>query len=327
MISMTRKVDISYKTILFTVAVIISLWVTFLIREIILQFFLALLITAILNPLVTRLSKRRIPRAASVIVVYLLLFAVVTITVAAVIPSLVKQTTDFIANFPVFVDRLGISSLVSDQVVNQFLLQLGSLPAKIANILISAFSNILGMVAVLVFAFYLLSEREKLDEQLAQLLGREKENLIESKMALVETRLGSWARGQLTLMFVVGLSNYIGLTALGIPFSLPLSILAGLLEIIPYIGPIIAAVPAVLIGFGISPLLGFATAALAFLVQQLENYLFVPKIMQHSTGIHPIITLLSLAIGFKLVGVIGILIAVPVYITLQVLVQERLNES
>jgi predicted PurR-regulated permease PerM len=123
-------------------------------------------------------------------------------------------------------------------------------------------------------------------------------------------------------MFIVGLANYIGLTLLGIPFALPLAILAGLLEIVPYVGPLIAAVPAVLIGFGISPILGTATAALAFLVQQLENYIFVPKVMEKSTGVHPIITLLSLAIGFKLLGMIGILIAVPVYITFQVLIQS-----
>ena len=324
MSNIIKKIEISHRTIIFTGVFIISLWVLYMIREIILQFFLALLITAILNPLVTRLSKRKIPRAASVLVVYLMLFAVVTISIAAVVPPLVEQTTAFITNFPVFVNKLGISSLISDQVVEQFIIQIGSLPAKIANLVISTFSNIIGLVAVLVFAFYLLSEREKLDEQLATLMGREKENLFESKMALVETRLGSWARGQLTLMFVVGLSNYVGLTLLGIPFSLPLSILAGLLEIVPYIGPLVAAIPAVLIGFGISPVLGVATAALAFLVQQLENYLFVPKIMQRSTGVHPIITLLSLAIGFKLVGVIGILISVPVFITLQVLIENKL---
>lgn len=322
LVNMTRKIEISHRTIIFTAIFIMFVWVLFTIRDIILQFFLALLITAILNPTVTRLSKRKIPRAASVLVVYLILLGVVGITVAAVIPALIEQTTAFINNFPGIVDNIGISAFISDQLTQQLVLQLGSLPARIAKITLSVFSNAIALVAVLVFAFYLLSEREKLDEQLADLIGTKKKDVIENNLAKIESKLGGWARGQLTLMFVVGLANYIGLTLLGIPFSLPLSILAGLLEVVPYIGPIIAAIPAVLIGFGISPILGFAAAALAFLVQQLENYLFVPKIMQKSTGVHPILTLLSLAIGFKILGFIGILIAVPVFITLQVLLQS-----
>ena len=324
---MTRKVEISHRTIIFTVLFLVFVGVLFIIRDIILQFFLALLITAVLNPTVSRLSKRKIPRAASVLVVYLILFGIVSITIAAVVPALLEQTTAFINNFPRIVGNLGISAFVSDQLTQQLVAQLGSLPASVAKITLSVFSNAIGLIAVLVFAFYLLSEREKLDEQLADLIGSKKKDAIEGMLAHIETKLGSWARGQLTLMFVVGIANYIGLTLLGIPFALPLSILAGLLEVVPYIGPIIAAVPAVLIGFGISPVLGFAVTALAFLVQQLENYIFVPKIMQKSTGVHPIITLLSLAIGFRLLGFIGILIAVPVFITIQVLVKSYISRS
>jgi predicted PurR-regulated permease PerM len=98
--------------------------------------------------------------------------------------------------------------------------------------------------------------------------------------------------------------------------------LAGLLEIVPYIGPIIAAIPAVIIGFGISPVIGLATAALALLIQQLENYVLVPKVMEKSVGVSPIVTLLSLAVGFKVAGIVGALISVPVVITLQVLSKE-----
>lgn len=319
---MPKKIEISHRTIIFTVIFLAFVWILYQIREIIFQFFLALFITAILNPTVTKLSKRKIPRAASVLVVYLILFGVIGVTVAAIVPALVSQTTAFINNFPRIVGNIGISSTISDQLTQHLVSQLGTLPASVARATVSIFSNIVGLVAVLVFAFYLLSEREKLDNQLADLIGKEKEALIEKILALIEKRLGGWARAQLTLMFIVGLSSYIGLTLLGIPFALPLSMLAGLLEVVPYIGPIIAAIPAVLIGFGTSPILGFAVAALAFLVQQLENYVFVPKIMERSTGVHPIITLLALAIGFKLLGFMGILIAVPVYITFQVLIKN-----
>lgn len=321
---MPKKIEISHRTIIFTVLFLGLVWVLFQIRDIIFQFFLALFIAAILNPTVTKLSKRKIPRGASVIVVYLLLFGVVGISVAALIPALVSQTSAFVNNFPRIVANIGISSVVSDQLTQQLIEQLATLPASVAKATISVFSNAISLVAVLVFAFYLLSEREKLDDQLAELIGKDKQDLIENNLALIEKNLGSWARAQITLMFVVGVANYIGLTLLGIPFALPLAMLAGLLEVVPYVGPVIAAVPAVFIGLGISPILGLAVTALAFLVQQLENYIFVPKIMEKSTGVHPIITLLALAIGFKLLGFIGILIAVPVFITLQVLVRNHI---
>jgi predicted PurR-regulated permease PerM len=96
------------------------------------------------------------------------------------------------------------------------------------------------------------------------------------------------------------------------------------LEIVPYIGPVLAAIPAVIIGFGISPVLGIATIALTFLIQQLENYIFVPKIIQKSTGVDPIVTLLSLAVGFRLAGMIGLLISVPIFITARLLTHEYL---
>jgi predicted PurR-regulated permease PerM len=128
-------------------------------------------------------------------------------------------------------------------------------------------------------------------------------------------------------MLLVGLITYVGLRLLGIPYALPLAILAGLLEIIPYFGPIIAAIPAVIIGFSISPLIGIATTALAFLIQQLENYLIVPKIMEKSVGVSPVIILLALMIGFKIAGAMGALISIPVFITLQVFVKVYVDSK
>ena len=90
----------------------------------------------------------------------------------------------------------------------------------------------------------------------------------------------------------------------------------------PYIGPYISAVPAIIIGFGISPFLGTAAAALAFLIQELEGYVFIPKIMQRSAGVNPIVTLLALAVGYKLAGITGLLISVPCAITVEVLARE-----
>lgn len=319
---MIRKVEISHKTVIFTIILILSLWFVFLIKDIILQIFVALLIMAVLNPFVTKLSKYRIPRAISVIFVYLILILAISFSISAITPPLVEQTTSIVNDLPNFFLRIGFSSVFSDQLIKQLVSQLGTLPSQVAKLTLSIFSNVISVIAVLILAFYLLSEREKLDSQLFYFFGNRKRLEVAKFFNILEKRLGGWARGQFTLMLVVGLANYIGLRLLGIPFALPLAILAGLFEIVPYIGPVMAAIPAVVIGFGLSAIQGFSVAALAFLVQQLENYVFVPKIMQRSANVNPIVTLIALSIGFKIAGIVGLLISVPVFITLSLIVSE-----
>lgn len=319
---MPRRIEISHKTIVFTVFFLISLWFLFFIKEIILQFFVALLIMTTLDPLVSFLSKYRIPRAISVLISYLLVFGVFGLIIAAVVPPLVEQTASFATGLPDYLKNLGVAPFISERVVSELLAILGDLPAKIVRVGISIFSNFLSVLTVLTFAFYLLMIRDKLQDHSGFFFGEEKKREIGRMIDLLEVRLGGWARGQIFLMLVIGSVTYIGLLVLGIPFSLPLALLAGMLEIVPYIGPIIAAIPAAIIGFGISPLMGIAVTALVFLIQQAENYVIVPKIMEKSVGISPIIILLALAVGFRLLGVIGIFLSIPVVITLQVLFKE-----
>ena len=123
-------------------------------------------------------------------------------------------------------------------------------------------------------------------------------------------------------MVIVGIATYVGLTVIGVPFAVPLALLAGILEIIPNIGPTLAVIPSVIVGFSVTPLTGMAAAALGILIQQTENYALVPKVMQKSAGMSPIITLLSLVIGLKVAGVMGALLSVPIVITSQVFLEE-----
>jgi len=320
---MPRKIEISHRTIIFAVLFLIFLWLLYYIRDLILELFVALLIMAILNPLVTRLSKFKIPRAISVFIVYLVVFGVFGAAIAGIIPPLVEQTTSFVNNLPKYLSSLGIGGYINEQITGQLLSQLGSIPGQIVKVGISVFSNVVAVITVLILAFYLLLARNKLEDQLGLFFGDDKKRELGRIIDLLESRLGGWARGALTLMALVGVSNYIGLVILGIPFALPLAILSGLLEIIPYLGPVVAAIPAVIIGLSISPLMGLAVAALAFLIQQLENYLFVPKVMEKSVGVSPIITLLALAVGFRIAGVVGVVISVPVVLAVQVLLKEE----
>jgi predicted PurR-regulated permease PerM len=321
---MPRKVEISHKTIIFAVFFLLGLWLLYFVRDIILQLFVALLLMTILEPFVALLTKIRIPRALSVLIAYILVLGVLGGMVALIAPTLAAQTTTFVNTLPSYLGNIGVNSVVSGDLAKGLLSQLGGIPGEILNFTVSVFSNVVAVVTVLVFAFYMLLTHDKLHDQAGFLFGESKKLQIGRLISAWENKLGKWARGQLLLMFAVGLGTYIGLILIGIPFALPLAILAGLLEIIPILGPIVAAIPSILIGFGISPVIGLAVTVVSFLVHQLENYVLVPKIMEKSVGVSPLLILVSIAIGAKLLGIMGVIISVPFVITLQVLIKEYL---
>lgn len=319
---MPRKIEISHKTVIFTVLFLLGLWFLYFVRDIILQLFVAMLLMTILEPIVNLLTKIRIPRSISVLFSYVLVIGVLGGMIALVAPTLAQQTTNFVNALPAYISNIGMGSSVGRDLTNGLLTQLGGVPGQIVNFTFSVFSNFFSVITVLIFAFYFLLARNRLQDQLGFLVGEEKKQRIGNLIDTLEKTLGKWARGQLILMLAIGVATYIGLLIIGIPFALPLAILAGIFEIIPFLGPIVSAIPAVIIGFGISPLLGFMVIVMAFLIQQLENYVLVPKIMEKSTGVSPLVVLIAIAIGAKLAGIPGIIISVPFVITLKVLAEE-----
>lgn len=317
-----KKIEISHRTIIFTVLFLLGLWFLYFIRGIVTMLFVAFLLAVILGPLVTLLGRIKIPRAIAIVITYILFIGIIGGAIALFTPALVQQTTNFINALPNYLSNIGINSSTSGDFVSGILNQFSGLPEGILNITFSVFSNVISVVTVLVFAFYMLMTQGGLKGQINTLFGEERGQKMSVLFTTIEEKLGRWARGELVLMLAVGVGMYLGLLAIGIPYALPLAVLSGLLEIVPTLGPIVAAVPAVIIGLGISPLAGIGAAAVAFLIQQLENYVLVPKIMQKSAGISPLAVLIAIAIGAKLMGITGVIIAVPFVIILQVLIKE-----
>lgn len=277
---------------------------------------------SILNPTVSKLQKYKIPRALSVLIVYFLLIALLSFSVVTLIPALVEQTTNFSSALPKILQELNIPVFIIDQATRELTEQIGNLPSQILRIGVSVFSNALSLLATLFFALYFLLGRNKFEDRMSGFLPEQQAKRIEMVLRRLEKELGGWASGQLILMFMVGLTTYIGLLILGIPYALPLALLAALFEVIPNLGPILSAIPAILVGLGISPFTGAAVAALGFLIQQVENYIFVPKVMERSANVSPVITLLALVIGFRVAGIVGAILSVPIVITSRVLLSE-----
>ena len=169
-------------------------------------------------------------------------------------------------------------------------------------------------------------ERAKVDKLVGQMfVGHE---LRASRIMIrIEEKLGSWLRGQIVLSFIIGGLVYIALAIPGVPFALPLAIIAGILEVVPVIGPIISAIPAILIAFTSSPILAAYVAIAFFVIQQLENSLIVPQVMNKAVGLNPLIVILAVAIGGKLLGISGALLAVPITVVIQILIEDVLKDE
>lgn len=315
------SVEISHKTIVFTLVLLLSLWLIYQIQDILFGLFISLILVGAFNPTVSRLETKGIPRWLAGLSLYIVLLLLLGGSLAVLIPAVVVQTTELIRVFPTFASSLEFlplsPSLLSSQIAG-----LGSLSSGLIQFTVSIFANTFSIIVILVVSFYLLLEHNNLDKYLLDLFGKEgqeKSHLIIKKL---EKTLGSWVKAQLLLMFFIGLFSYLGFLLLGLKFALPLALLAGLLEIIPNVGPVIAGIPAVLIGLFASPVMALAVAAWCFLIQQVENSILVPRVMKEVAGVNPVVSLLSVIIGLKLAGIGGGLLAIPAYLTIRTILSE-----
>src|SRR3989344_3563427 len=325
------RIEISYKTIIFTALFALGIWFLVLIKEIIILVFLSVLILSALLKPVDWLAAKKVPRVLSVILVYILVILVIGFVIGTIVPPLVKQTSEFASKTPQIIDNIN-NYLIFHQIPTQNISgalesQLSQIAENFISITTAIFSSIFLILTLFVLSFYMLLEWKKLVKLVTSPFSGKQEKLVANIVTKVEYGLGRWVRGQLLLSLIVGVMTYIGLRLLGIPFALPLSLIAGILEIVPIVGPIIASIPAILVGLASAPILGLAVAALFLIVQQIENNLLVPVVMSKVVGLQPPVIIIALLIGAKLAGVMGAFLAIPLVVVAKIIAGELLSED
>lgn len=310
-----QKVEITHRTIIFTVLFLISLLVLWQLRALILTVFLCFLFMEGLHPIVNWLEKTKMPRALAIFIVYLFIIAILSFSVVGVIPDLVEQSTILIKNLPMALKNIDILGLNFVDFSSQFKI-LENLPENITSLVVAIFSNVLSIFIFFVITFYLLLERKNFDKYLKNIFGQKSLKAI-NVFNQLEKRLSMWVGAQLMLMLIIGILSYFGYVIIGVNFALPLAIIAAILELVPNVGPTIASILAGIFGLTISPITGVLAVIWGIIVQQLENNFIVPKIMKEAIGINPLITILLIASGARLGGVVGAIIALPLYITVE----------
>jgi predicted PurR-regulated permease PerM len=192
----------------------------------------------------------------------------------------------------------------------------------IFNRTVGVFNGFFSGLTVLVISFYLVAEQKGMISFIKSLVPPNHQDFAMTLVRKIQNRMGRWVIGQLILSFCIFAVTFAGLSLLGVKYALFLALLAGLLEVIPYIGPFVAAVPAIFFAFLQSPALGVAVAGLYLLVQKTEGYFLVPKIMEKTVGTSPLLVLISLLIGYKLAGILGLLLAVPLVSAISLVITE-----
>lgn len=321
-------IDISVSSLIKVVIFALAIVVLYLVRDILILLFVVGIITIALEPFVDRLEKDKVPRSFSVIVLYLALLAILGIVVYFIVPPVANQIRELTINLPYYTSKISEANITAiipiSRILDDISSQLTGAATSIVTTVVSIFGGVVSTVVVFALTYYSLVEKEGVRKVIAMIIPVSQKQRMYSTIEKVSDKLGNWLRGQLTIMATIGVIDGVILTALGIDYALTLAVLAGALEVIPVIGPIIATLTAVFIAFvaGVAIWKILLLVILFIAVQQIENHILVPRIMQKAVGLSPIVVIVAILVGSKLLGITGAILAVPIAAGIQVFANE-----
>jgi predicted PurR-regulated permease PerM len=328
------ELENSTQIILKVVLVVLVLAFLWTVREIIALFLLAVVFASAMDPLADYLNKKKIPRAVSVMAVYVLVLGLVVLVVSQLAPVVAEQFRVLSDNLPTFLLEFQNKYPLLHGVFGEFnsgnFLQglFGKGDGAVFSGTLGVFSGLFGFVTVMVVSFYLVvADENGMKELIRPLVPITRQGQVMQIISKIQKKMGLWVLGQLILSLSIFALTFIALMILGVKYALVLALLAGLFEVVPYIGPILSAIPAFFFALIQSPALAVGVVVLYILIQKIEGYVLVPKVMQKAVGASPLVILLSLLIGFKLAGIVGLLLAVPVASALLVVIEELRGEG
>lgn len=297
-----------------------------MVRDLVFSLLIAFIIMSALKPAVSFLTRRKFPRALASSIVFLLFIGLFGYVLTFIIPPLIKESTQLLTIIPLVAENLWPNQAAALD-LSSFTNYLPDITNQVFNFAKNFFSNTVFVISTLFFGFYFLLEEDFIRNLLIRFFEEKKTQTIVNIFNRLEKRMSNWFWGEVSLMFIVGLLSFLGFSLVGLKYPLPLAVLAGLLEIVPNLGPTIAAIPAILIGLSQSYLMGLVALAVSFLVQQLENNVIVPMIMKKATGLNPIFILIALIIGGRIGGMVGMVLALPISLIVETLLIEIVHQK
>lgn len=327
--SKSQLINISTLTIIKIILILLGLWFIYLIRDVLAILFVSIILSILIDPLADWFEKRKIPRGIAVLVVYVILITILSLVIILLVPPIISQFQQLIERAPAYWQRITatwigeFATKYDLERIEGSLKGMGtSLAHGIFTTLGGVFGGITALFLILVLTYYMVTQEDALKRMIKSFIPDHYLPYISQVSIKVKQKLVAWFKGQLTLCLAVGLFAYIGLLILGVDYALALGLIAGITEIIPYVGPFIGAAVAVFIAFGQSPLTALFVVILYVIIQQLENNFLVPKVMRKAVGLNPIISIVALIVGAKVGGVIGAVLAIPIASIISIFIQD-----
>lgn len=315
------------------ILVILFFVVLYVLRDLVLVLLTSVVIASAIEPMTKWFTRNALPRVLAVIFIYLALAILLIGIFYLFIPPLLNDMSGLLSVLPQRLESLTVfdSDYINkefsrgqpfiEQFSEEFSIQesisyirntASSMSGGLVKSLSSVFGGILSSILIIVISFYLSVQERGIENFLRLVTPLRDEKYIINLWQRSQMKIGRWMQGQMLLGLIVGVLVYLGLTILGVPYALLLAVLAAIFEIIPLFGPILASIPAIAFGFLESISLGFMVLGFYIIIQQFENHLIYPLVIRKVVGVSPILVIISLIVGAKLAGFLGILLAIPV---------------
>lgn len=335
------KVDISAASVFRMILIILMFLLLYLLKDVLIIFFFALIIASAISPFAAWLDEKGFPRLLGILLLYLIIIGLVIFVLSLVVPFVSEDLNRLVGNLPALVNKVSGSIDAVQQGSPRyldFLSEIQNLLESLSSyfqqasrsafsLISSIFGGILSAVAILIISFYLAVTKKGVESFINAVVPDHYEDYVLNLWRRSELKVGRWLQGQLLLALVVGLVVYVGLSLMGIRFALLLGIVAMLFELVPIVGPVLAAIPAVILAFVQNPTLGLWVLIFYIVVQQLENHILVPVVLGKTTGLNPIVVIIALLVGQQLAGIPGMILSVPVATIIVEMVEDLAKQK
>ena len=327
-----------------TALTVILLWAAYLVRDVLLLLYVSALLAIGFSPIVRLIERqkvlpigRRLPRWLAILILYLVIIGSLTAVGFLVFPPLVRQGQQLWTELPQMFERaqqwLMAKGLLSEHLTLREAAQRapvgggGEAVGTVFGAIMGVLGGLFGLLTILILTFYLLIDADSLRDTLLRLFPSSRRARVAAASRDITVKVSAWLGGQLLLGAIIGITSAIGLWAIGIPFFYVLALISGIGELIPVVGPILSAIPAIAIASTVS--LDKVLLVVIFFVvqQQFENHVLVPKIMERQVGVSAVTVIVALLIGARMLGIVGAILAVPTAAILQVLLIELTSQN
>ena len=334
-------ISITAGTIVKGILILFGAWALWILRDLLLVIVTAVILASAIEPGIKFLGRFRIHRILAVLMMYAGIAAIFFGIIYAFVPPIVDEASDIVQKLPSMIHSIdqsifggkgilpatfGWSNLVEGPAFGEFLSSISGGKPSSGGVMGTAsvlFGGFFSFILIVILSFYFAMQERGIENFIKIVIPFDQESYAIDLWERSKNKIGKWMQGQMLLGVLIFVLVYLGLTIFGVSYAMSLALLAGLLEIIPVFGPIIAAIPGVILAFTVGgPTSAAIIAGFYLLVQQFESHLIYPLVVRKVVGVPPILVILALIIGAELAGILGILISVPVAAAIMEVVED-----